>query len=65
VQGILRNEKLLIRVDTTCANSGRALEIEFDQDLNVSDISEGADPMVSIPLANLTTIEEPSIVDVF
>ncbi len=52
-------------VDSKCANSGKPMRIEFDNDLNVLYVDEGSDPMISIPKVNLVETKEPSIVDIF
>ncbi len=52
-------------INTKCANSGQAMKIEFDSDLNVKYVDEGSDPMVCVPRVNLLETKEPSIVDIF
>ncbi len=52
-------------INTKCANSGQAMKIEVDSDLNVKYVDEGSDPMVCVPRANLLETKEPSIVDIF
>jgi len=52
-------------INAECANSGKPINIEFDSDLNVKYVDEGADPIVCVPMVNLVKTKEPSIVDIF
>ncbi len=52
MQGQLRNRSLTATLTTECAQTGRPLEMVVDSDLRVELRSEGAQPVVSIPLIN-------------
>jgi hypothetical protein len=65
VYGRLQNKDLTFTIDTKCANSGREIKIELDSDLNITSMTEGADPMYSMALINTDKMKEMSIVDVF
>ena len=52
MQGRLRNRSLTATLTTVCAQTGRALEMVVDSDLGVELRTEGAKPVVSIPLIN-------------
>jgi hypothetical protein len=45
--------------------SGREIQIEIDCALNITGMTEGADPMYSMALINTDKMKEMSIVDVF
>lgn len=63
--GSLQNKDLTFTINTKCANSGREIEIRLDCDLNITAMTEGADPMYSMALINTDKMKEKSIVDVF
>ena len=63
--GRLQNKDLTFTINTKCANSGREIQIELDSEMNITSMSEGADPMYSMALINTDKMKEKSIVDVF
>ena len=65
VYGNLKQESPIFSIHSTCANSGRAIEIEMDRDLRLIRMSEGASPMLSLPLLTPTKIKSTGIVDKF
>jgi hypothetical protein len=65
VQGQLRGEALSFVVETECAHCRRALELEIDSELHYRVISEGADPLVFVPMVDFDELEDPSIIDAF
>jgi hypothetical protein len=65
VYGRLQNKDLTFTINSECANSGREIQIEIDSALNITGITEGADPMYSMALINTDKMKEMSIVDVF
>ncbi len=50
MQGQLRNQSLTATLTTECAQTSRPLEMVVDSDLQVELLTEGAEPVVSIPL---------------
>jgi len=52
-------------VQAECANSGRQIEIALDSELNITNVTDGSDPMFCLPIVPLANTKEPSIVDVF
>jgi hypothetical protein len=52
-------------IDTVCANSGKAIQIQLNSDLDPLYVDPGADPMICLPRVDLLNTEEPSIVDIF
>ena len=52
-------------INSTCANSGRSLEINVDSDLNIGQVTDGARPMYSMALMDTEKMREKSIIDVF
>ena len=65
VLGNLLQKRLSFEISATCANSGRALEIALDSDLNISHVTPGADPMFCFPIVPIAKTKDPSIVDIF
>ena len=63
--GRLQNKDLTFTINTQCANSGKKIQIEIDSELNITGMTEGADPMYSMALINTVKMKEMSIVDVF
>jgi hypothetical protein len=45
VYGRLQNRDLTFTIKTKCANSGKEIQIELDSDLNITGMTEGANPM--------------------
>ena len=52
-------------MQSECANSGRQIEIALDSELNITNVTDGSDPMFCLPLVSLAKTKSPSIVDVF
>ena len=52
-------------VEAECANSGKAIEIAIDSELNISNVTDGATPMFCVPIVSLANTQSPSIVDIF
>jgi hypothetical protein len=65
VYGRLQDKDLSFTIETNCTNSGRQLQIELDSEMNITGMTEGANPMISMALMNTDRMKEPSIVDVF
>ena len=63
--GRLQKKKLSFKIEAECANSGKQIEISLDSELNITKVSDGADPMFCIPITPLAKTRDPSIVDVF
>lgn len=57
MQGRLRNRKLSAVVYTDCARTGQPIEIAIDSDLRYRVLSEGACPVLSVPLVNLGKLD--------
>jgi hypothetical protein len=56
---------LSFTIEAKCANSGRRIEIALDSELNISKVTDGADPMFCLPIVQLAKTKNPSIVDIF
>jgi hypothetical protein len=65
VYGRLQNEELIFTINSRCANSGKKIKIELDSDMNITSMSEGADPVYSMAVINTDRLKEPSIINVF
>ena len=65
MQGQLRGEPLECTIDSGCGHCGRPLRITIDSDLGYSVLSEGADPLVFVPMVDFEKLEDPSIIDAF
>ncbi len=65
VQGRLRQETLSVRVQSECACCGRPLELEIDSELRCRVLSDGASPLLTVPMVNFQRLEAPNIIDDF
>ena len=65
MQGHLRGEPLTLTVQTECAHCGRPIELQLDGNLNAFVLTEGATPVVFVPLVDFSTLDDPSIIDAF
>jgi hypothetical protein len=65
VQGHLRGEPLTLTLDTECAHCARPIRLQMDGNLNTTVLSEGATPIVFVPLVDVAKLDDPSIIDAF
>jgi hypothetical protein len=65
VYGRLKKKELSFIMQSECTNSGRQIEIALDSELNITNVTDGSDPMFCLPLVSLAKTKSPSIVDVF
>ena len=65
VQGRLRQETLTVAVHTECACCARPLELEITSDLDCRVLSDGASPLLTVPLVDTRRLEAPNIIDDF
>ena len=65
MQGRLREEKLTVAVDSTCAHCGQSMQIEIDSYLSYRVADTGCRPIVFVPAVKLAELEAPSIIDDF
>jgi len=65
VYGRFQKKELSFTIQAKCANSGRHIEIALDSELNITNVTDGSDPMFCLPIVPLAKTKSPSIVDVF
>jgi hypothetical protein len=65
VQGHLWEDPFSLVITTECAHTGRVLHLEFDSDMNYRVVDERADPVLFVPLVDVSKLEDPSIIDAF
>jgi hypothetical protein len=65
VYGKLKNKDLTFTIQAKCANSGRQMEIVLDSELNIKNVTDGANPMFCVPIVPIANTKEPSIVEIF
>jgi hypothetical protein len=65
VQGHLRNEAIEFTVESECAHCQRAIELEIDSDLHYRVLTKGAEPLVHVPMVDVTKLDAPNIIDGF
>ena len=65
VQGQLRDEALGFEIRSACAHCGQPIHLEMDSDLNYRVLTDGAEPMVFVPLVDFDKLDDPSIIDAF
>ena len=65
VQGRLRDEHLVVKIESECAHCGRGLEIVIDSEMKIRSVSEWAEPVVFQPDVNWAQFEEPNIIHAY
>ena len=65
VQGRLRHEHLMVTVNSQCAHSGEALEIQIDSGLNYQVLKGGDKPIVFVPDVDLFKLKDDNIIEAF
>ena len=65
VQGQVRGESLSVVIETECGHCQQPINIEIDSELRYHVLEDGAKPLVYVPLIDLHTLDEPSIIDSF
>jgi hypothetical protein len=65
VQGRLRGEPLEFVIETECMHCGRPMQIAIDSELEYRVVEGGAEPLVYVPMVDVHTLDEPSIIDRF
>lgn len=65
MQGKLRKEPVLVRIETECAHCGQRLDLEVDSAMNFHSISAESAPMVFQPDVNWHAFQEPNILDAY
>ncbi len=65
MQGRLRNENLRVAIHTSCSESGQALQIEVDSQLNFRVQPENIQPMVFTPHINWEAFHDPNIIEAY
>ncbi len=65
VQGRLRQEELAVTVSSECACCGRLIELEIDSEMRGRVLSEGASPLLTMPMVDFGRLEAPNIIDDF
>jgi hypothetical protein len=63
VQGHLRKIPLEVKIETTCAHCGEALELVVDSELNYRIVRGGPGPLVFEPEIDWSGFTEPNIID--
>ena len=65
MQGHLRGEPLTLTIETECAHCACAIQLQIDGNLNAFVLTEGAKPLVFVPMVDLNKLDDPSIIDAF
>jgi hypothetical protein len=65
VQGRLREETLSVAVHTECACCALPIDLEIDSDLGCRVLSDGASPLLTVPVVDVRRLEAPNIIDDF
>jgi hypothetical protein len=65
VQGQLRAENLSFAIQTECAHCHQPIRLEMDSRLNYRILSEGATPLIFVPMVDFGKLTDPSIIDAF
>jgi hypothetical protein len=65
VQGKIRNETLVVEVETQCHHCGQSLHLTVDSSMQISVQEAGADPWVFMPDMDWEHFTERTIIDVY
>jgi len=65
VQGRLTNRDLTAVIDSECAHCAQPLQIELTSALGYRVVTDGAEPMISLPLIDFKRLKDPSIIHAF
>lgn len=65
VQGRLRQEKVVIRVDTECAHCQSPMQLEIDSDMNCRCLETDCHPIIFVPDVDFGRLKDPHIIDAF
>ena len=65
MQGRLREEHLLVTIETACGHCGRLLRITVSSDMEFSVHDQDASPLVFMPQVDWRTFTEPNIIDAY
>jgi hypothetical protein len=65
VQGLLRQEKLSVQIDTICHHCDRPIQLNISSEPEIRVLESGAEPIVTLPMVNVGRLEDPSIIDAF
>jgi hypothetical protein len=65
VQGRLTGRDITASVDAECVHCAAPMRIELTSALSYHVLTEGAEPVISLPLVDLKRIKDPSIIHVF
>ena len=52
-------------IESSCAQSGRPIQIEIDGQLDYHVRQADADPVILIPIVDFDRLDDPSIIDAF
>lgn len=52
-------------IDTSCAETGRPIQIEIDTDLKYRVVEGGPELLLFVPLIDFAKLDDPSIIDAF
>jgi len=63
VQGQLRQSPLEVEIHSTCAHSGRPIQLLVDHDLNHRIVKGGRAPLVFEPEVDWSRFKDPNIID--
>lgn len=65
MQGCLRNEKVAVSLETSCAHCGAALHIDVDSEDRWKVHESNAEPLLFSPAVDWETFKKPHIIDDF
>jgi len=65
VQGRLREEYLMVAIETRCAHCGEAMHIDLDSELKYRVREKDARPLMFEPRVDWDTFEEPNILHAY
>ncbi len=64
VQGHLWKKSLAVTITTVCAHCARPMQLEVDSELHYH-ATDGAEPLIAVPLVDFEKLKDPSIIHAF
>jgi hypothetical protein len=65
VQGRLRQEKVVIQVETECAHCKMPMQLEIDSEMNCRCQESVDQPIIFVPDVDFGRLKDPTIIDAF
>ncbi len=65
VQGRLRQQEVVIQVETECAHCKQSMHLEIDGEMNCRSRETDCHPIIFVPDVDFGRLKDPNIIDAF